>query len=467
MGILRNREELLPVTCAVLKENEREMFFNDVRRKAAGNMDRVAKTVGVPVTTLQDWVNGTSNVPYITLQRLASEFEVEMPTVTELRREFQQIAPAQTQRPAARVPSNPGIIGSGPAPLGVRREPQGVRRDAPPLRSDRAERPARRERPPRPERKARPERAPRPERDKQRAQKGDARSPRAPKPQQQAPRQAVGPRIPKLSDKVAYWTGTVYASARRDGDALVLTARGAYPGLWALLTDGLFGVRPELSAPLDDGLQEARLPVAGLEEFVNRLDLKPDAARPPAPRWAWSNPDWKKAFLKGLVDVSAELTEAPALRIPALGDPLRRSIEKLFAGLSVPVNVGADGSVAIDGSEAVEKYWRVAGSENPALREPLEARYPGAYVPEAPAEAAEAPAAAAAGEARPGGRGRKRRRGRGRGRREGTGAQAGASGAAVIGEVTEHGTRPGDAGNSSEPADAPPPDKTQDATPEV
>ncbi|TPW19639.1 MAG: hypothetical protein FD126_2487, partial [Elusimicrobia bacterium] len=129
MGILRNREELLPVTCAVLKENEREMFFNDVRRKAAGNMDRVAKAVGVPVSTLQDWVNGTANVPYITLQRLASEFEVEMPTVTELRREFQQIAPTQTLRPSARMPTNPGVIGSGPGP-------QGVRRDAPVPRGD-------------------------------------------------------------------------------------------------------------------------------------------------------------------------------------------------------------------------------------------------------------------------------------------------------------------------------------------
>ncbi|MDE2291252.1 MAG: helix-turn-helix transcriptional regulator, partial [Elusimicrobia bacterium] len=105
MGILRSREELLPVTCAVIKEDEREAFFNDVRRKVGGNMDRVAKTVGVPVSTLQDWVNGTSNVPYITLQRLSSEFGVPMPSVGELRREYQQIAaPQPPRRPPARLP---------------------------------------------------------------------------------------------------------------------------------------------------------------------------------------------------------------------------------------------------------------------------------------------------------------------------------------------------------------------------
>lgn len=65
MGILRNREELLSVTCAVLKEDEREQFFSAIRKKAGGSMDRVAKSVG----TLQDWVNGTGNIPYITFQR--------------------------------------------------------------------------------------------------------------------------------------------------------------------------------------------------------------------------------------------------------------------------------------------------------------------------------------------------------------------------------------------------------------
>jgi hypothetical protein len=268
---------------------------------------------------------------------------------------------------------------------------------------------------------------------------------------------------------VAYWSGTVYSSARREGDALVFSGRGAYPGLWALLTEGLFGVRPELSAPAEAGLQEARLPVAGLEEFMNRLDLKADAPRPPAPRWAWSNPDWKKAFLKGLVDATAELTEAPALRLPSLGDPLRRSVEKLFAGLSVPVNVGADGSVSVDGPEAVEKYWRAVGSENPALREPLEARWPGAYVPAAPAEGTEPEAAAPApkGEARPGGRGRKRRRGRGRGRREDAPASGGAAGATTVPEVSDHGTEPREGGHFSEPSDAPAPAPSNDANPEV
>lgn len=424
MGILRNREELLPVTCAVLKENEREMFFNDVRRKAAGNMDRVAQAVGVPVTTLQDWVNGTANVPYITLQRLASEFEVEMPSVTELRREFQHIAPAQTMRPSARLPTHPGPIGSGPT--GVSRTPQPPRaaqslRAAQAARAERNDRKPRRERPERP---ARQERQAKPDRGQRRDQPKQARQAKPARPQQAAP-QASGPRIPKLSDKVAYWTGAVFAAGRRDGDVLTVSAAGVYAGLWGVLTEGLFGVHPAVAPQSDGPLNEARLPVAGLEDFVNRLDLKPGANRPPAPRWAWSNPDWKHAFLKGLVDAVGELSDT-TLKIPALGDPLRRSVEKLLSGLAVPFVAVEGGALAIEGAEALEKYWRAVGSENPALRDPLEARFPGA-APEAPAEPSEK-AAAPQGAPRPEGRGRKRRRGRGRGRREGAPAQAAAPG---------------------------------------
>lgn len=416
MGILRNREELLPVTCAVLKENEREMFFNDVRRKASGNMDRVAQAVGVPVTTLQDWVNGTANVPYITLQRLASEFEVEMPSVTELRREFQHIAPVQTQRPSARLPTHPGPIGSGQGPTGVSRTPLPPRaaqslRAAQAARADRAERKPRRERP---ERQARPERGQRRDQPKQ------ARPPKPARQPQAAP-QTSGPRVPKLSDKVAYWTGTVFAAGRRDGDVLAFSGAATYAGLWGVLTEGLFGVHPTLAPAADGPLNEARLPIAGLEDFVNRLDLKPEANRPPAPRWAWSNPDWKKAFLKGLVDSVGELTET-SLKLPVLGDPLRRSVEKLLSGLAVPFVAVDGGALAVEGAENVEKYWRAVGSENPALRDPLEARYGAA--PEAPAEPSEK-AAAPQGAPRPEGRGRKRRRGRGRGRREGAPAQTG------------------------------------------
>ncbi|MBI5594750.1 MAG: helix-turn-helix transcriptional regulator, partial [Elusimicrobia bacterium] len=314
MGILRSREELLPVTCAVLKEGDRESFFSDIRRKVGGNMDRVAKTVGVPVSTLQDWVNGTANIPYIALQRLASEFGVEMPSVTELRREYQQIVPnSAPRRPAARMPSHPGPVG-GAGRDQERKEPRREsRRDAGHESGGREYEPLRPAKAPEPAAAPAPsDRPARKERGARRGRRGsEPRQPKAPRPERApAPRPAAGPRLPKLSEEAAYWAGATIALGRRDGDVLVVAADKRigqnYAATWAALCQDLFGVKATLSMSEDHACQEARLPVAGLEDFRNRLDLKPDAPRPPAPRWAWSNPDWKKAFLKGLVDASAE-----------------------------------------------------------------------------------------------------------------------------------------------------------------
>ncbi|MBI2363347.1 MAG: helix-turn-helix transcriptional regulator, partial [Elusimicrobia bacterium] len=226
MGILRSREELLPVTCAVLKEGDRESFFSDVRRKVGGNMDRVAKTVGVPVSTLQDWVNGGANIPYIALQRLASEFGVEMPSVTELRREYQQIVPnAAPRRPATRMPSHPGPVG-GAGRDEARKEPRREarrepRRDAGVESGGREYEPLRPAKAPEPAAPAQSDRPARKERGARRGRRGaEPRQPKAARPQHEpAQRPAAGPRVPKLSEEAAYWAGATIALGRRDGDA--------------------------------------------------------------------------------------------------------------------------------------------------------------------------------------------------------------------------------------------------------
>ncbi|MBI3300436.1 MAG: hypothetical protein HYZ75_19900 [Elusimicrobia bacterium] len=382
-----------------MKETERDSFFNDIRRSANGNMDRVAKTVGVPVNILQDWVNGATNVPYIALQRLASEFSVELPTVTELRREFQQMTQAVApKRPAVRMPSHPGPVGGAGRGEAGRGEPR-ARRDGPRVSGGndyeplRPEAPVRRERPARPERgsrrrgekKDRPAKQGQPKQERKQPQKGQrqpARPSRAPLPS--------GPRVPKLSAEAAYWAGAVSAAGRRDGDILVLSADRRlgqnYAAIWSSRTFELFGVRPDLSFTADELCQEARLPLAGLEDFVGRMDLKPEAARPPAPRWVWSNPDWKKSFLKGLVDASAEFIREPevVMNLAPLGEPLRRSAEKLFASVGLAPRVNEDGTLSLAGAETVEKYHTAVGADNMKLRDQLKAFFGRAGASEAP-----------------------------------------------------------------------------------
>lgn len=429
MGILRNRDELLPVTCAILKENERESFFADVRRSAKGNMERVAQTVGVPVPTLQDWANGALNIPYIALQRLASEFSVEMPTVTELRREYQQMVPSVApRRPTTRMPSHPGPVG-GAGRAETRQEPrrEGPRvaggNDYEPLRPQ-TPAPARPERPQRQERGGRRRNAsnPRPPKAAQKPPRPAVPAPARPQ-RIAAPRHAAGPRAPKLSAQAAYWAGAALAAARRDGDAIVLSADRRvgqnFAVTWANLSHDIFGVKPTLAFSADELSQEARLPIAGLEEFVGRLGLKTEAMRPPAPRWVWSNPDWKKAFLKGLVDASAEFRRDPELHLTPLGDHLRRSAEKLFASLSLTPRANEDGSLSISGQEAVEKYYAAVGSDNMKLRDQMKAFFhiPGAAVELAGTATLEGmPAAVTAPAEKAPARGRGRRR---RGRRGG------------------------------------------------
>ena len=94
MAILRNRDELLPVTCGILKDAVRDKFFATLKKKSGGKIERLARTAGVTVAVANGWSKGEIHIPYYSLQLLATEFKIDLPEISELRREYQQVAEA-------------------------------------------------------------------------------------------------------------------------------------------------------------------------------------------------------------------------------------------------------------------------------------------------------------------------------------------------------------------------------------
>ena len=96
MGIIKIRDELISVTCAILKDADRDFFFSQIRKNRAGNPEALAQWLGVPVALINHWMSGHIHMPYHTLQNIAYQFSVEMPPVGELRR----VLARDTQRDA-------------------------------------------------------------------------------------------------------------------------------------------------------------------------------------------------------------------------------------------------------------------------------------------------------------------------------------------------------------------------------
>jgi hypothetical protein len=350
MGILRKTEELLPVTCAVLAEDVRHDFFTEIRKRASGNLGRIALIADTTTSVVQDWISGRRNIPYHSLQVLSREFDLEPPPVSELRRELQEVVHAPKARPA-------------PEPQREAREP----------RRERKERPGRRERPQRGERQAAPARERRPRQPQQQQPQ------RSRRPRREEPRQEPG-KGPKLSAELAYWTGVVLAGGRRQAGEVYFSADRRvgqnFASTWAGLTAKLFRVKPSLSMSADHKVQTASLPAAGLEELLSRIEFQ-EGTEPPnapgAPRWTWSNPEWKAAFLRGVVDVCCHFTRSPALRIAIPSERLRRSVQKILSSLGIEAKDGGQSELCVEGREAVEKYLQSVGTENLKLRDQTKA----------------------------------------------------------------------------------------------
>lgn len=420
MGILRSREELLPVTCAILSEADRDDFFARLKKRVGGRIERIASACEVPPSAVSDWISGKFNIPYHALQRMSQEFEVEAPAVSELRREYQ---PVQSVAPPKR---------REPLPAPAKENIPIIEREERPRRERGRKGRAQKGQPKQPRQKA-----PRQER-KPKAEK----KPRQQQPPREARPQAGGkPGAPKLSDKLAYWSAVLLTAGRREEDCVVLSADRRigqnFAGVWANLTQDLFGIRPALESKEEGKVQQARLPSAGLEEFLARIEFKagvPTAEAPGAPRWAWSNPQWQTAFLKGIVDASAQFHRAPSLTLSGLSPRLAKSAQKMFSALKLEPAAG-EGTLTLEG-DAVLRYFEAVGTQNMKLRDQLKAHLrhraggpleevpeegpapeasasdaPSAEaVPTEPAVNGEAPAASAGAAPKP----RRRRGGRGR-----------------------------------------------------
>ncbi|MBI4424877.1 MAG: hypothetical protein HY554_14185 [Elusimicrobia bacterium] len=364
MGILRTREEYLPVTCAILKAEDRDAFFASIRKQAGSRPDQIARLCEVTADVVNDWTQGKANVPYHTLQMLAHQFQVPLPPVGELRREYLAVAQVASRRetPTPPPPSQPKrrerkAEREGKAPR--RERPQQPKAQRPSKPKGEPQQRKRRERPSPPPSPARSQ-AQRPKRGKEAAE---------PK----------GPRVPGPSAELAYWVGVAIMTTRREPDALVMSADRRigqnFAGSWASLTREIFGVKPVLQR-LDDGKrQEARLPAASLEEFLDRLELKADRkpGEAPVPRWAWSNPAWKTACLKGIVDACVHFQRAPSLLLHALPERLAKSVEKMLTSLGFKPELGTDGTIALRGAEGVDRYFETVGTSNMKLRDQYKA----------------------------------------------------------------------------------------------
>ncbi|MFA6030903.1 MAG: hypothetical protein WC969_13690 [Elusimicrobiota bacterium] len=429
MGILHNREELIPVTCAVLSDEDRREFFGKVRRKA-GKTERIAQACSVTPGVVADWMSGKSLVPYHALMRMAQEFAIDPPQVTELRREYQ---PVFQTLPAPRPAAPP------PARREAQREPrpekrrEGAPRGAEGRRAERSS--SRRERPARGTDATRREGTPSGAEGRRKERSSPRREPRQKaagreesqgrgrrQPERKAaPRQ--DPKVPsgktKYSDRLAYWTGALLAAGRRADDGVRFQADRVigqnFAATWARLTDQLFEVKPQLSLSEDHHCQVAFLPIDACRDFEARLELKLGAEAPAAPRWTWSNPDWKAAFLRGVVDASAHFHRTPSLNLLGLSEQLRGSAQKILASLGYPPKQKEDGTILLEDAGLVEKYFETIGTENLKLRDQFNAWK-----------------RSRSGEPRPGGR--TRRGGRPEGAPENTGSSA--SPAAEVSEAT-------------------------------
>ena len=355
MGILRTREEYLPVTCAIMRPESRDEFFGAIKKQSQGRAEHIAKLCSVETGLVNDWMSGKSNVPYHFLQMLAHHYNITIPAVGELRREYLAVSQTATKG----LPAMTKARAQAPKPA---RESREERRGE---RKPKAEKP-RREPRPKPERKpraAKPQSQPQPPK----------------KPSKGKPAEPKGPRVPEPSEALAYWAGVAIMAARREPSELVMTADRHigqnFAGSWAAVTRELFGVKPALKMVDDGKAQEARLPTAGFEEFFDRLELK--AERKPGeagvPRWAWSNPAWKAACVKGVVDACAHFQRAPALTLRALPERLARALEKMLASMNLAPAVAADGTVTLAGAELLDRYFEKVGTSNMKLRDQYKA----------------------------------------------------------------------------------------------
>ena len=330
MAILRSRDELLPVTCAVLKDEVREKFFGELKDKAGGKIERIAKACGTTVANINNWAKGNPIAPYHALQLLASEFGVEMPEVTELRREF---------RATEGVPQNRRPV--------TKQKPS----DFGPSADERQEKPV------------------------------EAEPPRQGK-KQEKPSPLAGPAGPdKLTEERAYWTGVFLARGRRDQTHIRLVADRQmsqnFAATWAALTHQSFGVRPELVMSEDRTEQTASLPVEKMSAFLERIDFPAGTeAAPGAPRWAWSKAVWKDAFIKGVVDASAHFHRTPELKLTGLSERLLHCAQKMLSSVKVNPKL-EDGVLCVQGEEAIRTYFETIGTDNPKLKDQINAYFKG------------------------------------------------------------------------------------------
>jgi len=363
MPILRKREQLLPVTCAVLNEDQRTRFFSAVRRRAGGRDDRIAKKCGFPSSLLGGWASGKTNIPFLTLQRLATEFNVDMPVVSELRRELQEVVEMKSTSTAG------GAAPERKSERGPSRKAKTKKKSSEPDR-DRPSRPV-------PDKPSRPER----DRKAESARSGAGGRKKKKKTQKRAKKTAApaaqGPTVPKLSDEAAYWTGVVLSAARWSGGVITLSADKRmgqnFADTWAQMTKKLFGIRPAVNRDEETHVQSATLPEAGLEGFLDKTGLRRDAEPSGAPRWAWSNPEWKKAFLKGLMDTAAEFERSPALRMRGLKEELRKAAKKMLGGIGFEAVEEEGGILAISGRDTLARYIEEVGTGNLKLRDQIRA----------------------------------------------------------------------------------------------
>lgn len=405
MGILRTREEYLPVTCAILKAEDRESFFGAVKQKN-GRPEQIARLCEVPVETANDWISGKANIPYHSLQNLAHHFEVPLPPVGELRREYLEVHQTAVRREAPpRAPRRERR--EEPTAEGAKepRRERGRKRQAAEPRKQ-----AKRQGEPKAKGKRRQEPKAQPAKDEQRQPQPQQRPPR--RPGRQEPKkggQPKGPRVPGPSEQLAYWVGVTILAAKREGSELVMTADRRtgqnFAGTWASLTRELCGVRPTLRT-LDEGkAQEARLPVAGFEEFLDRLEIKEGKAPGEAgvPRWAWSNPAWKAACLKGIVDARAYFQRQPALVLEGIPERLGKAVQKMLAAFKLEAVIAENGTITLKGVEALDQYFEKVGCSNMKLRDQYRAfRHPRGGRPPEGVEPGGTPEGAPEAEAAPG-----------------------------------------------------------------
>jgi transcriptional regulator with XRE-family HTH domain len=326
MGILKSREELIPVTCAILDDSERKDFFSRLRRRGA-TADRIARACGTSKSVAAEWMNGQTLIPYQSLQRLSQEFATDAPPVRELRREFQTVSSSPAPRPAPAEPAPP--------------PPE---RKKPGARKGRAKPPE-----PKPRRKA----------------AGPARKP-------SKPAEPAGAK-PRYSDRLAYWTGALYAGGNCSDGALRFTADRRmgqnFASTWARLTDALFGVKPALSMSEDRRSQVAALSGEDAASVLDRCEPRPGPQGGAAPRWVWSNPEWKSSFLKGVVDASCHFHRSPSLNLIGLSGDLGKSAFKMLSTMGFSPKVKPDGTLAVEGAADAEKYIDSIGTDNLKLRD--------------------------------------------------------------------------------------------------